>query len=404
MKSTDRKFIRILGIFLVISMFISTFAINLKANTDDNVHFGPAVVTRLINSFKIDMTYAPDNTKIPNVTFSIEVIEVNDDAKWGIGQEIPSLYGFDPLIIERGNTDGLAIHVSDVTFNENDQYFDDIGQFLNGDIIDYDNLSARHLVFDSLLKNAWGELLTDNESEKAFFRAPTAEEKADEALMQLGRDNNWPEDVIGYRSIYPFTDNECLYDYDFNTFRYSQQFGLLERGSIGFIVNDYNKDILLKNSLDAEGNYLSVSKSMFGPGDVERLIDQILEKNPPQDVGKLYRFILKPAAPADEHFEINQQEKIMDVFVSEWGYAIVRIFDTVEQATAFYSENDYEYDPSYHCSEFVMHYKPPVVEEEVPPTGDRLTKMVVTVMAVAAVTSLIALVVIKTAAKKKKED
>jgi hypothetical protein len=394
-----------MSVIMAFAIIIPTMIISPEArNTSDNVHFGPNLWGSLFHYLSIDMSNAPDKTKIPNVTFSVEVVEVTDYEKWGIGEEIPSTSNWNNSIVEKGNTDGLSIHVSNVVFNENNQYYEEIGQYLGGDVFDYENTVNRLGLFDALLNYGWGELLTDNNSERAIFREPTPEEKADAALMQLGRDNNWPEDTIAYRFLNPSKDVECLYNYDFNTFRYTQQFGLQQAMSVTYLVSTINRDIIMKQTTDGNGNYLIISKSMFTAAEIETLLENILEKNPFQGETKLYRFILKQTSNTPEGFEINQQEKILDVVIDSGGVSTYRIFDTLQQANSFYADNEWEYDISYHTTEFINYYKLPADPDVVPPTGDNLNKIIFTTMLVVSVASLVSLTILKVSLKRKEEN
>ncbi len=388
-------------LILVLSLVFSTMMIGVEAqrNTGDSVYLGPKFLERLLHHKTIDMSDAKDKTKIPNVSFAFELVEISDETKFGIGQILPCPEYCEQIVIKKGSLGGNSLHVSDVNFNENDEYYEVIGQYLSQNTIDYDNYAQRCLVFDAFLINCWGTMVVDNDAERAIFRAPTAEEKADADLMQLGRDNNWPEDVIAYRYIPLLGTEECLYNYDFNTFSYVDQFGLRERMECNFMVDEIAKDIILRQTVDANGNYLTITKPVFGPGDIDKMVEEILKYNVTTDEIAMYRFILKEVSTTNSEFEVNKQEKIVDIVVDLWGDYKVRIFDSVEQANAFYSTNDYEYDTSFYITEFVNCYK----LYPVPETGDNINTAIFKTIAVVSAVALISLTVLKIYYKRKEK-
>ncbi|WP_154645949.1 Cna B-type domain-containing protein, partial [Kallipyga massiliensis] len=328
---------------------------------------------------KIDMRNASDRKAIPNADFDFDLWTVSaiekeakeKEAKYGIGNTFTDEDRDRAYRINEGKLrDGaFFIPFSHVSFRESDVY-----DPVLTDLIDqrFGNEKLGEEVIDHILKYDWGMMTSSDRGQTAIARKPTdaelAQRKEDE------KSGTWPEDTIAWKLPFFVDPNEespgsfeeggqCLWEYDFDSFSYSEQFKLKYNQAVHYFPYTYKKPLITHQEKDASGNYISLSKGLLLPHEYYNMIEKLKDivdstvdwesgessSNYTDDNGidiyPVFRYLLKERQAEGSSFISNKEVKIVDIIPALNN---MLIFNNLDEANEFYeneikNENGFDY-------------------------------------------------------------
>lgn len=349
---------------------------------ENNVAVPDFFTANFVYEKKIDMRNASDRKTIPNADFDFDLWTVSatekedkeKEAKYGIGNTFTDENWNRAYRINEGKLrDGaLFIPFSHVSFRESDVY-----DPILTDLMDkrFGNEKLGEEVIDHILKYDWGMMTSSDRGQTAIARKPTdaelAQRKEDE---KNGIQNTWPEDTIAWKLPFFVDPNEespgsfeeggqCLWEYDFDSFSYSEQFKLKYNQAVHYFPYTYKKPLITHQEKDASGNYISLSKGLLLPHEYYNMIEKLKDivdstvdwesgessSNYTDDNGidiyPVFRYLLKERQAEGSSFISNKEVKIVDIIPALNN---MLIFNNLDEANEFYeneikNENGFDY-------------------------------------------------------------
>lgn len=345
---------------------------------ENNVAVPDFFTANFVYEKKIDMRNASDRKTIPNADFDFDLWTVSatekedkeKEAKYGIGNTFTHENWRAYRINEGKLRDGaLFIPFSHVSFRESDVY-----DPVLTDLIDqrFGNEHLGEEVIDHILKYDWGMMTSSDRGQTAIARKPTdaelAQRKEDE------KSGTWPEDTIAWKLSFFVDPNEespgsfeeggqCLWEYDFDSFSYSEQFKLKYNQAVHYFPYTYKKPLITHQEKDASGNYISLSKGLLLPHEYYNMIEKLKDivdstvdwesgessSNYTDDNGidiyPVFRYLLKERQAEGSSFISNKEVKIVDIIPALNN---MLIFNNLDEANEFYeneikNENGFDY-------------------------------------------------------------
>lgn len=323
----------------------------------DNIKLGNGIIANFKYEKKIDMRNAKDRKSIPDAdfNFTLSTISQADESTYGIGKMFGNAdKDAETYKIMAGNLGGgkSQIPFSQVNFRKTDGYDAELTRLI-------DSKDAGVDTINHILKYDWGEMRSSDHQRTAIARKPTAEEEAEYRKGDTAK--SWPKDTILWSGSVEFEDDEenpgsyeagcaLMWDYDFDTFQYVQEFGLQHNLTVSYYAYTYRKPLLTHQEKDSDGNYISVSKGLISPHDYYKMCTKLYESNQLERTEGMegsqisYRFLLKEDEVGDSKFESNNETKIVDFIpafydnVDHTNYtSVMLVFNSVDEADNFYS-------------------------------------------------------------------
>lgn len=340
------------------------------AMVENNVAVPDFFTANFVYEKKIDMRNASDRKTIPNADFDFDLWTVSatekeakeKEAKYGIGNTFTDEDRNRAYRINEGKLrDGASfIPFSHVSFRKSDVY-----DPVLTDLIDkrFGNEKLGEEVIDHILKYDWGVMTSSNWGQTAIARKPTKDEMAQRKEDEKnGIQNTWPEDTIAWRlSFFPDLNEEspgsyeeggqCLWEYDFDSFSYSEQFKLKYNQAVHYFPYTYKKPLITHQEKDSSGNYISLSKGLLLPHEYYNMIEKLediaqstydYESGGSYDyysddngtkIFQVHRYLLKERQAEGASFIPNNEVKIVD-FIPALNNML--IFNNLDEANEFY--------------------------------------------------------------------
>lgn len=335
----------------------------------DNIVMGDPLVYGWRYQKTIDMTNAPDKSKIPNARFSYTLHAVSQSptsgsvesgatpkpaatgAAMGVGTTYTSTsigtYEVRPGLFPNGIQ---TLPVSKVTFRPIDFYWNQLE--------DYIDHNRPEKTLDFIVNHAWGEMRSSDHVHTVIVRQPTDSERAAHAIAtstyaswdknmspwhmshEVDRSYLTPEGY--YRPDTPanleaggeFLGNEVSF------LPYTRSHKLREVSAVTFYPYALRAPFVSRLRKDATGNITSVSKPLFSAEELEDLRAFLHHTNAQADekireasgTYGIRRYILRED-PVPAGFKNNTQQLVLDYFPAT---DTPLLFNSVEQADAFY--------------------------------------------------------------------
>ncbi len=339
----------------------------------ENVETGPDLVRQFRFEKKLDMTNAPNRTRVPklSVPFVLSEIPQGKEEEYGIGKSIGAAQGYS---IQKGEfNSGNEAEWEVVNFNPDDAYDEKLTDLLDNDPDNGADILERGIKYN------WGGLRSSDHIQTAqagynFYKP------GDEAYYTDDERNGWPKDTMAWRCFYEggeragsFDDGcQSLIEYSFDSFRYDEAYNL-RAYPLTYYASSVQRTLFTHKDINADGTINSVSKSLWRPkpargGDFENnatdmeavreafkrdfLQDDIptfteltpkLKANYTAPDGSevdygIRRYILREGKPTGEDADLiasNHEIKIVDIVGFNDDFMI---FNSVEEADAYYAK------------------------------------------------------------------
>ncbi len=358
-------------------MILSLFGTGLLVNPilvhpsphEDNVQAGFSIIQQFRFEKKLDMTNAPDRTRVPrlSVPFILSEIPKGKEKEYGIGKFADAGQDF---FIQKGEfKSGNEAEWEVVTFNPDDAYDEKLT-----DLIDNhpDNGGA---ILDHNIRYNWGGLRSSDGVQTAQAGYDSSK-PGDDTYTEDRR--GWPKDTIAWRCFYEgggigaFDDGcQLLLEYSFDTFFYSQVYNLRANIAVTYYATPVQRTLFTHKDVNADGTINSVSKSLWRPKPVRggyvdenttdtealrkafkrdflqddiptftelshKLKDSYTTSNGEPKDYRIRRYLLREGKPTGEDADLiasNNQVKIVDILDYNDNFMI---FNSVEEADAYY--------------------------------------------------------------------
>ncbi|WP_165216730.1 prealbumin-like fold domain-containing protein [Schaalia sp. ZJ1691] len=338
----------------------------------ENVETGPDLVRQFRFEKKLDMTNAPNRTRVPklSVPFVLSEIPQGKEEEYGIGKSIGAGQGYS---IQKGEfNSGSEAEWEVVNFNPDDAYDEKLTNLLDHDPDNAADILERSIKYD------WGGLRSSDHIQTAqagynFYKP------GDEAYYADDERNGWPKDTMAWRCfaeggvVGDFNDGcQSLIEYSFDSFRYDQAYNL-RAYPLTYYATSVQRTLFTHKDINADGTINSVSKSLWRPKpvrggdfnnnatDMEALREafkrEFLQDDIPTfaelslklkasytapdgsaaDYG-IRRYLLKEGKPTGEDADLiasNHEIKIVDIVGFDDDFMI---FNSVEEADAYYAK------------------------------------------------------------------
>ncbi|OOG23271.1 hypothetical protein BZK37_17795 [Enterococcus casseliflavus] len=296
------------------------------------------------------MSGAVDKSKIANVDFNFEIGKISSDSydNYRIGESYTIDYG--DKVVTAGSLPADTIPFSTVKFRETVFYDDTLTSMVDNYQIDieevdgfnyelqpdrYINTIFPYSLASHAIKYDWGRITSYGGSEVITARERTENDPT-------FPNSDWPNDTI-VTSIDGDGTLTYLNETPINEFDTKKLFNVLERGMVVDQLYSVNRPMITHQEVNENGEYLSISKTLFTPEEYEQALTNLNAYNNANDnYDKIFRYILREKSSSDENISVDMNEKILDVFNDR-----LYIFDIVEQANEFYlkSGNYMDYIP-----------------------------------------------------------
>ncbi|WP_165216735.1 prealbumin-like fold domain-containing protein [Schaalia sp. ZJ1691] len=389
----------------------------------DNIQTGPDLIRQFRFEKKLDMTNAPDRTRVPklSVPFVLSEIPQGKEEEYGIGKSIGAGQGYS---IQKGEfNSGSEAEWEVVNFNPDDAYDEKLT-----DLLDH-HPDDGGTILDHSIKHDWGGMKSSDGIQTAQA-GYDSNKPGDDAYFADDERNGWPKDTIAWRcfneggEVGSFDDGcQILLNFSFDNFSYSQTFNLRSNPAATYYATSVQKNLFTHKDVNADGTINSVSKSLWRPqpirggyvyedsvdGDFdENAVDtealrkafkrDFLQDDIPTfaeltpklkasytapdgsevDYG-IRRYILREGKPTGEDADLlasNNETKIVDIVGFNDNFMI---FNSVEEADAYYANRDPQNLSLYNVPisdikpvTFVNRYKPEISVSKVDENGDPL--------------------------------
>ncbi|QWT17550.1 LPXTG cell wall anchor domain-containing protein [Collinsella sp. zg1085] len=387
----------------------------------NNVEVGPELIKQFRYEKKLDMTNAPDRTRVPrlSVPFILSEIPEGKEEEYGIGKVADS--DSNTFIQKGGFVSGNEAEWEVVTFNPNDAYDERLTYLLDNHPGDGDAILNHSIRYD------WGSMYSSDGIQTAVATYDYL--KHEEGYTEYDK-HGWPEDTIAWRCFHQGAglggyDDGCqsLLDYGFSRFEYSYIYNLHANIAVTYSAGSVQRPLFTHKDVKYDGSINSVSKSLWRPWSVMGTLDAIIDDDTDnetrieglrkaykkaylqddiptfaellpklkmdyttpngetQDYG-VRRYLLREGKPTGEDADLiasNNEVKILDIITQPTEgseFENFMLFNSVEEADAYYASEGTN-SPNRHLPAymrikpvtFVNRYKPEISISKVDEKG-----------------------------------
>lgn len=311
---------------------------------------GPIFARQFKYEKTLDMSGAPDSSKIPNVDFNFEIGGISSDQyeRYGIGGEYTSEFG-ELITVQAGTLPAETVPFSTVSFRETDVYDDVLTSMVDnyqldietGDMIDpvtntpisYVATIFPYTIANHAIKYDWGRI-DSSVAENVVTARPRTE--SDPAFPN----SDWPADTVAIATdddgATAYLNDTPIDEFDIRDYHWELTL------ATHHVLHSVNRPLITHQAVNEAGEYQSLSKTLFTPAEYEQALQSLTQYNA-SEYDTIYRFALRETASSDENIAVDPSDKILDLYNNK-----LYIFDTVEQADEFYQKqaNYIDYVPN----------------------------------------------------------